>query len=67
MLIKIGKMGKNNHNCPKVCYTENDFLNGLSKEKKSSKELCQKIVITSLQRGSTDNISCFVVKLNEGN
>ncbi|MBQ7073710.1 hypothetical protein IJM86_01310 [bacterium] len=31
-------MGKNNHNCPKVCYTENDFLNGLSKEKKSEYE-----------------------------
>ena len=37
----------------------------LSKEKKSSKELCQKIVITSLERHSQDNISCFVVKLNE--
>ena len=39
----------------------------LSKEKKSSEDFCHKIVITSLERGSRDNITCFVIKLNSGN
>ena len=36
----------------------------LSKEKMSSEEFSKKIVITSLEKGTQDNISCFVIKLN---
>ena len=39
----------------------------LSKEKMSSDDFCHKIVITSLERGSRDNVTCFVIKLNAGN
>ena len=41
-----------------------DDLFKLSKEKMSSKEFSEKIVVTSLNRGTRDNISCFVIKLN---
>ena len=36
----------------------------LSKKKMSSKEFAQKIIITSLKKGTRDNISCYVIKLN---
>jgi len=36
----------------------------LSLKTESSKELCHKIVDKSLEEGSEDNISCFVIKLN---
>ena len=36
----------------------------ISKICKNSKDYCDKIVKTSLDKGSMDNISCFVVKLN---
>ena len=39
----------------------------LSKEKISSEEFCHKIVVASLERGSRDNITCFVIKLNAWN
>ena len=42
-------------------------LFGISKEKMSSEEFSKKIVVTALERGTRDNISCFVVKLNSGN
>lgn len=41
-----------------------DDLFKLSKEKMSSKEFSEKIVVSSLNRGTRDNISCFVIKLN---
>ena len=36
----------------------------LSLKTESSKELCHKIIDKSLEEGSEDNISCFVIKLN---
>lgn len=39
----------------------------LSKSKMSSEELSKKIVGTTMERGSRDNVSCCVVKLNSGN
>ena len=36
----------------------------LSKEKMPSDVFSQKIVVTSLEKGTQDNISCFVIKLN---
>ena len=41
-----------------------EYLFEMSKEKLSSEEFSKKIVITALDRGTRDNISCFVVKLN---
>ena len=38
-----------------------------SKIKMSSEEFSKKIVLTSMERGSRDNVSCFVIKLNSGN
>ena len=43
-----------------------EYLFEISKEKLSSQEFSKKIVITALERGTRDNISCFVVKLNSG-
>jgi serine/threonine protein phosphatase PrpC len=37
----------------------------LSLEAENSKELCNEIVNNSLEKGSKDNISCFVIKLND--
>ena len=36
----------------------------MSKGINNSKELCNNIVQKSIEKGSTDNISCFVIKLN---
>ena len=36
----------------------------LSKEKMPSNVFSKKIVVTSLEKGTKDNISCFVIKLN---
>ena len=36
----------------------------ISKDFDSSKDLCNKIVEKSMDKGSTDNISCFAIKLN---
>ena len=36
----------------------------ISKDFDSSKDLCYKIVEKSMDKGSTDNISCFAIKLN---
>ena len=41
---------------------ENLFL--LSKEKMTSAEFSKKIVVTALEKGAQDNITCFVIKLN---
>ena len=43
---------------------EDDDSYGLYKNANNSKELCNNIVQTSLERGSMDNISCFVIALN---
>ena len=37
----------------------------LSLEAENSKELCNEIINNSLEKGSKDNISCFVIKLND--
>jgi len=37
----------------------------LSLETENSKELCNEIINNSLDKGSQDNISCFVIKLND--
>ena len=42
---------------------ENEIFE-LSKECKNSKEFCDMIVKNSLIKGSMDNISCFVIRLN---
>ena len=42
---------------------ENEAYN-ISKQCKNSKELCDIIIKISLDKGSTDNISCFAIKLN---
>ena len=43
---------------------EDDDAYGLYKNANNSRELCNNIVQTSLERGSMDNISCFVIALN---
>ena len=42
-----------------------NMLYSLSLEAENSKELCNEIVNYSLEKGSKDNISCFVIKLND--
>ena len=44
-------------------YTDMEILS-MALSCKDSKELCDKIIESSLMRGSMDNISCFVIKLN---
>ena len=39
-------------------------IHEMSKGINNSKELCNNIVQKSIEKGSTDNISCFVIKLN---
>ena len=43
---------------------EDEDVYRLQKNAKNSKELCNNIIQTSLDRGSMDNISCFVIDLN---
>ena len=42
----------------------NETLFELSKEKMSTDDFAKKIVMLSIDRGSTDNITCLVIKLN---
>jgi len=42
---------------------EDEEVYGINKTAKNSKDLCNEIVKTSLDRGSMDNISCFVIGL----
>ena len=42
----------------------NDILFGLSREKLDSKHFAEKIIKLSIEKGSIDNISCLVIKLN---
>ena len=42
----------------------NDILFELSREKMDSKHFAEKIIKLSIEKGSVDNISCLVIKLN---
>ena len=45
-------------------FSNDNEIYELSKEKMSSKEFAEKIVKMSIDRGTTDNVSCLVIKLN---
>ena len=36
----------------------------LSLSSKDTKELCDEIISTSITKGTMDNVSCFVIKVN---
>jgi serine/threonine protein phosphatase PrpC len=36
----------------------------MPKDKNNSKDFCNSIVDKAIEKGSMDNISCFVIKLN---
>ena len=43
-------------------FSDNDILR-MSFNVSNSKEFCGKIIQESLRKGSTDNLSCFVIKI----
>ena len=45
-------------------FSNDNEIYELSKEKMSSKEFAEKIVKMSIDRGTTDNVCCLVIKLN---